>query len=122
MSYINGAYESVSANVQMLESEKFGHNLLHIVASADISEGEELLLDYGDMFKLPLPSSNNPSGGVTKKARIKTSGRSLAPDIPEAPPLPRFKTMRNEVVRVKKTSKRKRNSGEAEIKKRKKKE
>ena len=122
MSYINGAYESVSANVQMLESEKFGHNLLHIVASTDISEGEELLLDYGDMFKLPLPSSNNPSGGVAKKARIKTSGRSLAPDIPEASPLPRFKTMSNEVVRVKKTSKRKRKSGEAEIKKRKKKE
>lgn len=100
MSYINGAYDSVSANVQMLESEKFGHNLLHIVASTDISEGEELLLDYGDMFKLPLPSSNNPSGGVTKKARIKTSGRSLAPDIPEAPPLPRFKTMSDKVVRM----------------------
>ncbi len=120
MTYINGANDSASANVEMLESEKFGHSLLHIVASTDISKGEELLLDYGDMFKLPLPSSNNSSEGVPKKARIKRTGRSLPPDIPEAPPMPRFKTMSNKIVRVKKTSKRQRKSGEAEIKKRKK--
>ena len=109
MSYINGASDSASANVHMMESDKFGPDLLQIVASTDISQTDELLLDYGDMFQLPPSATNNALGvGVptSKKARVKTSGREQPPPIPKAPQaLSRVKRVTDGLV--KKVTKRK---------------
>ena len=109
MSYINGASDSAPANVHMMESDKFGPDLLQIVASKNISQTDELLLDYGDMFQLP-PSASKTALGVgvatSKKARIKTSGRELSPPIPGPPPaLSRIKKVTD--GSIKKTVKRK---------------
>jgi hypothetical protein len=90
MTYINGATDSAPANVHMVESDTFGNDLLHIAALKDIRKGEELIMDYGNLFQLPTHVSNNHlvQNSKGKKAKIKTVGRAEPPPIPRAPAQP----------------------------------
>ena len=81
MTYVNGSNVDDESNVVMTESASFGPDLLMFEALRSIKMNDELILNYGDSFLVPLEGRDQL---VKQKgcARTKRAGRERPPPIP----------------------------------------